>query len=261
MQVDQVLVVANDGGQWDFVLPRQVVLAKQKSNVGLGAAYNIAVRWARTCRSKYLLLLDQDSVPAPGMVAAMRAIFNQPGLIAAAGPLWRDSRTGEDGYFLHLSRWGTYLSTPKAGEIVPVDFLISSGLLISLDAFDDIGTFDEALFIEHVDTDWTTRARAQSYMLYGVADARLDHTFGEASLSNGPPWLRRRVFIYPPERNYYLLRNSIILWWRPYVPWRWIFRDARRTIALMFFYALFVSPRLGRLHAMFRAIRDGIRML
>jgi rhamnosyltransferase len=186
--------------------------------------------------------------------------FQQPGPVAAVGPLWRDSRTGEDGFFVRLVRWGARKYKPAPGEIVPVDFLISSGSLISLAALADIGPFDESLFIEHVDTDWTLRARAKGYRLYGVADARLDHALGEAALTASPLGLRRRFFLYKPERNYYLLRNSVALWRRHYAPWRWVLHDVRRTVLLMVFYGLFVPPRLTRLRSMFRAVRDGLSM-
>jgi rhamnosyltransferase len=259
-QVENFLLVANDGAPWSCELPPNVAVLQQAKNIGLGAAYNLAAGWARQQGATHLLILDQDSVPGSGMVAALIEGFKQPGPIAAAGPLWRDSRTGEDGFFVCLARWGARKYRPLAGEIVPVDFLISSGSLISLAALDDIGPFDESLFIEHVDTDWALRARAKGYRLYGVADARLDHAFGEAVLTASPVGLRRRFFLYKPERNYYLLRNSIALWCRQYAPWRWILHDVRRTILLMAFYGLFVPPRLTRLRSMFRAVRDGLSM-
>jgi rhamnosyltransferase len=258
-QTGDVLIVANDGAPWSCPLPANATLSKQEKNLGLGAAYNFAAKWAQQNGATHLLLLDQDSVAAPGMVEALRRAFKQPGPVAAAGPFWRDSRTGEDGFFVCRARWGTHRYKPATGEIAAVDFLISSGSLISLDALTDIGPFDEKLFIEHVDTDWTLRARAKGYRLYGVAEARLDHAFGEATLT-ASPFGRRRFFLYPPERNYYLLRNSIALWRRPYVPWSWVVRDVGRTIALMLFYALCVPPRHERLHAMFRAVRDGLNL-
>jgi rhamnosyltransferase len=258
-QTDDVLIVANDGALWSCPLPTNATMLKQDKNLGLGAAYNRAADWARERGGRHLLLLDQDSVAAPGMVAALLQAFTQPGPVAAGGPFWRDSRTGEDGFFLRHARWGTRRYKPAAGEIVAVDFLISSGSLISLDALTDIGPFDEKLFIEHVDTDWTLRARAKGYRLYGVADARLDHAFGEATLT-ALPFGRRRLFLYPPERNYYLLRNSIALWHRPYVPWPWVLRDFCRVVVLMLFYVLIVPPRFQRLRAMFRAVRDGAHL-
>jgi rhamnosyltransferase len=260
-QVEALLLVANDGAPWSCQLPVNVALLRQAKNIGLGAAYNLAVRWAGEQGATHLLLLDQDSVPASGMVAALAEGFQQPGPVAAVGPLWRDSRTREDGFFVRLARWGARKYKPGAGETVPVDFLISSGSLISLAALADIGPFDESLFIEHVDTDWALRARAKGYRLYGVADARLDHALGDAALSASPLGLRRRrFFLYKPERNYYLLRNSIALWRRRYAPWGWVIHDVRRTFLIMVFYALFVPPRFARLRSMFRAVRDGLAM-
>jgi rhamnosyltransferase len=259
-QVGAILVIANDGAPWSCPFPPNVMLAKQDVNLGLGAAYNVAAEWARSRGTTHLLLLDQDSVPAPGMVAALLQAFKPPGPVAAVGALWRDRRTGEDGYFIRRKKWGTQRYQPTTGEIVPVDFLISSSSVISLDALAKVGPFDETLFIDHVDTDWALRARDKGYQLYGVAAARLDHAFGEAAVTQWPFGRRRRFSLYPPERNYYLLRNSIILWRRPYVKWRWVLRDFRRTAILMLIYALCVPPRLQRLSLMFKAVRDGLNM-
>jgi rhamnosyltransferase len=258
-QADRIFIIANDGAPWSCPLPANVTLEAQDKNIGLGAAYNLASSWAQKIEATHLLLLDQDSVPANGMVAALLNAFDKPGPVAATGPLWRDRRSGEKGFFLRFSGWGTRKFTPGPGEIVPVDFLISSGSLISLDAWSDIGPFDETLMIDHVDTDWVLRARARAYRLYGVADAGLDHAFGEIAPAVSPSGLRR-LAVYPPERNYYLLRNSIALWRRAYVPWRWILRDGRRTVGLMLYYAFCLPPRLVRLRLMVRAVRDGLNL-
>lgn len=259
-QVDHVLLVANDGGPWSCPMPENATIARQSTNLGLGAAYNLAAEWALERGATHLLLLDQDSVPAPGMVVALLKTFARGEPVAAAGPLWRDSRTGADGFFVCFGRYGIRKLKPLADEIARVDFLISSGSLVSLDAMIDIGMFDEKLFIEHVDTDWALRARAKGYRLYGVASARLDHGFGEATLTAGALGLRRQFFLYPPARNYYLVRNSIALWRRPYAPWQWVWHDVRRTVVLMLFYVLFVPPRLKRLRCIAQAIRDARRL-
>ncbi len=259
-QVDHVLLVANDGAPWSCPIPDNATIARQSKNLGLGAAYNLAAKWAQQRDATHVLLLDQDSVAAPGMIAALLEAFKQSGPVAAAGPLWRDSRTGEDGFFVRLKRCGVRKFRPTTREIVAVDFLISSGSLMLLDALAAIGPFDEAFFIEHVDTDWALRARAQGYRLYGVASARLDHGFGEATMTAGVLGLRRQFFLYPPARNYYLVRNSIALWRRPYAPWQWVWHDVRRTVVLMLFYVLFVPPRLKRLRCIAQAIRDARRL-
>lgn len=257
-QVEKVLLVVNDEGDWTCALPNNVVVDRQQKNVGLGAAYNMAASWARAESASHLLLLDQDSVAAADMVEKLRAALASDSQAAAAGPLWRDRRNGRDGFSVRLGRFGVHKYQPRANETVAVDFLISSGSLISLDALSAIGDFDAGLFIEHVDTDWSLRARAKGYKLLGVAAAHLAHAIGEKVLTSSALTGRRVFFYYPPERQYYLLRNSLILWRKPYAPWVWVLHDVRRVFLLMSYYVIFLPPRVPRLRAMIRAIRDGI---
>lgn len=258
-QVGRVLVIVNDGSELSCAVPPNAVVLRQSSNIGLGVAYNVAARWARESGGKWLLLLDQDSVAAPDMVEKLaRALWADP-QAAAAGPLWYDSRTGQDGFFVQLTRWGAHqvsLRGPIQDQgAVAVDFLISSGSLISLDAMEEIGSFDEYFFIEHVDTDWALRARAKHYRIYGVPSARLEHSLGERTQTL---FFGRRAFLHSPARQYYLVRNAILLWWRPYAPWAWVLYDIRRTGLLMVYYLLFEAPRFERFKLMMRGMRDGL---
>lgn len=257
-QVASVLLVVNDSGDWTCALPDNVIVDRQKENVGLGAAYNIAASWARAEGASHLLLFDQDSVAAADMVEKLMAALKRDPQAAAAGPLWQDRRSGHDGFFVRLGRFGAHKYQPRADETVEVDFLISSGSLISLDALAAIGDFDAGLFIDHIDTDWSLRARTKGYRLLGVAAARLDHAMGEKAVTGSALTGRRTFFHYPPERQYYLLRNSLILWRRPYAPWSWVLHDMRRTFLLMSYHLICLPPRLPRLRAMIRAIRDGL---
>lgn len=256
-QVSRLLLLANDGVAPALALPNNAELLVQERNVGLGKAYNLAVDWARANEATHLLLLDQDSVPENDMVVKLGEAFSETDRVAAAGPLWRDARTGEMGHFVRLTRWGAIKVQAPIAAIIPVDFLISSGTVISLREIELIGPFDETFFIEHVDTDWCLRARAMGYTLLGVATAKLDHAFGEATLTAPLLGGGRRFFLYPAERQYYLVRNSIALWHRPYAPIEWIMHDIRRTVALLCWHVLFVPPRWTRLKCMWRGICDG----
>ena len=258
-QVGRLLVVVNDDGHWVCAMPPNATVLRSHANIGLGAAYNLAANQAREWGATHLLLLDQDSVAAPDMVDKLaRALSSDKGA-AAAGPLWRDSRSGQDGFFVRLSRYGAQRvplqSTLQDHAPVEVDFLISSGSLISLAAIAETGPFDEFLFIEHVDTDWSLRARARNLRLYGVPAARLDHSLGERTHAT---FLGRRAFIHAPLRQYYLVRNAVLLWRRPHAPWKWILHDVRRTALLMSYYLIFHTPRLERLKCMIRGVRDGL---
>ena len=259
-QVAHILMIVNDDGAWSCAMPANLVVEQPGANIGLGAAYNLAARRAREWNATRLLLLDQDSVAAPDMVEKLAHALSADARAAAVGPLWYDSRTGRDGFFVQLSgcrtRHVSLQGPPETHAPVSVDFLISSGSLTSLDMFDDIGPFDEYFFIEHVDTDWSLRARAGDYRLYGVPAARLAHNLGERTQAS---FFGKRAFLHAPMRQYYLLRNAILLWRRPYAPWCWVLHDVRRMALLMIYYLLFQPPRLARLMWMMRGVRDSLR--
>jgi len=252
--VSKIVVINNDQGDWAGKLDATVLLHTPSTNIGLGAAYNLGAGIARMQGAAYLLLLDQDSVPDRNMVQLLLREYEVRENAAAVGPLWKDPRTGKAGVF--STRFGSR-HVPCPGEVLEVAFLISSGSLISLSAFTEIGPFDEHLFIEHVDTDWSLRARAKGYRLYGVADAVMQHTIGEgviAALGSG-----RTVYQYPPERTYYLTRNSIRLWRRPYATWRWRLFDAWRLLQLLILYLVFTSHRRERFLSILDGVRDAFR--
>lgn len=253
--VSKIVLVNNDRGIWPAGIKSPVFLHTPGKNIGLAAAYNFGAEFARGEAATHLLLLDQDSVPAPGMVSQLLAQFlTQKRLIGAVGPLWKDSRTGEAGGF--SVRFGKVI-IPKPDEVLRVEFLISSGSLISLAALSEVGPFDDRLFIEHVDTDWALRATKKGFALYGVAAAVLEHTIGDAVFVL--PGSGRRVFIYPPERTYYLVRNSIRLWCRPYATWRWRLFDVWRLCRLIMLYLLFAPDRGGRIKSILQGVRDTFR--
>ncbi|MET5116689.1 glycosyltransferase family 2 protein, partial [Burkholderia pseudomallei] len=54
-------------------------------------------------------------------------------------------------------------------------FLISSGSVISRGANARLGRFDEALFIDHVDTEYCLRAQAHNVPLYVEPSLVLNH--------------------------------------------------------------------------------------
>jgi rhamnosyltransferase len=249
--VERVIVVNNDGGNWSHKLPEPTVVYTPPKNIGLAAAYNYGAEQARKSGATHVLLLDQDSVPAAGMVQRLLEPYSKGGRIGGVGPIWKDPRSGQVGGF--TVAFGTN-RVPESGETLTVDFLISSGSLIVLSALEELGPFDETLFIEHVDTEWALRAKAKGFSLYGVAGAVLEHTIGDAAIAL--PYTNRKLFLYPPERTYYLVRNSVRLWFRPYATWRWRLADFRRLGALLVLHLIFAPDRAKRSKMIAYGLRD-----
>ena len=79
-------------------------------NRGIGAAQNAGIAVARQHGSRYVLLLDHDSIPEAGMVATLRAAIESQSAgsppVAAAGPRYADARQTTNPYpFVQLEEF------------------------------------------------------------------------------------------------------------------------------------------------------------
>lgn len=237
-------------------------LIENRRNLGLARAQNQGIAYALDSASDYVLLLDHDSVPANDMVGRLVAALESQEAsgekLAAAGPVFVDTRSGSESKFVRLGISGrVQVPCRDAGpERLQVDLLISSGMLIRASALRDIGMMDESLFIDHVDTEWCLRARARSYGLLGVCNAKMTHRLGDKP---APSILGRRFFVRSPVRHYFFLRNSLLLYRRPYVPSAWKISDALRLLPLTAAAVLFCAPRGRQLKAIVHGFVDGIR--
>ena len=232
-------------------------------NGGIASGFNVGVEEARKQGAEFVLLLDHDSVPAAGMVHKLCAGHLQAqsrcaaNMVAAVGSRIVDVRDAHEIPFIRLGWFrNEHIRRADSQEnIVACDLLISSGTLVSIDAFDKIGRFDETLFIDNVDLEWCCRARARGFLLFGVCDAQLDHRLGDQ---------RRVVFdrlvlvVHSPLRMYYQTRNRILLYRRGYMPLKWKLKDNLRMVARFAAIMLFVAPRLEYLRMTALAIRDGV---
>ena len=279
-QVDSLVVVDN-GSEPALVaelagivtrLSGETELIELGENTGIAAAQNLGIAWARERRAGMVLLSDQDSIPAPDMVARLvaglaaaqeetgsGAVPGRPGRVAAVGPVTVDERAEGTTLLFEDRRWGPRRApVPESdGALVPVSFLIASGCLITMEALDAVGPMNEAWFIDHIDLEWGLRARRAHFSLFGVAGASLGHHLGDRMTRI--PGRERAVHIHSPVRNYYMARNTLLLmgsgllprtWWWGYL--FWIGKYAA-------FYAFACRPRLKRARLLLRGLLDGLR--
>lgn len=243
-------------------LKARLSLVQMSSNMGLGAAQNKGIQLALEDGASHVLILDQDSEPMPDMVDHLLAACDHlqaRGIpVAAAAPAYADSAGGPASGFVRLGWLDFKKQTVLPDQqVVEADFVISSGSLIPVSVFDDIGLMDESLFIDHVDTEWCLRAQSRGYRLFGVPSARMVHTLGDHRTRIW--FLRwRNVPYHSPFRYYYILRNSLLMQRRPYMPLKWRVAEALRCIRMFFFYGLF-APRRGEcVRMMLKGIGHGL---
>ncbi len=269
-------------------------LVPMDRNAGVAAAQNAGIATAREAGCESVLLSDDDSLPPPDLVArlheAMDRALASGRRVAAVGPVARDSRArGEPLVFVDTTfgprrapgleaedgvggqtgegpaggkpAGGGPAGGGRAGRgAAPISaaFLLASCCLIRMQAIADVGPMREDLFIDHVDLEWGLRARRAGWELLVVPELEIGHRLGERVLH--PRVLGgRRVHVHAPLRNYYLVRNTLLLagsglmppLWRAGYLW-WIAKYALFNVA-------FVAPRGQRLRMVVRAVLDGLR--
>jgi rhamnosyltransferase len=265
-QVDTVVYFDNGGGA-DALRTTAITedagvrLLGGGRNVGLATALNLAL--LSLGDSGHALLLDQDSIPAPGLVSTLLRGFTAPHdtkrPVVAIGPAIVDEIEGKPEYFTRLRIFRNRRinsAADAATEFFDVDFLITSGTLIDLALLPSAGLNDESLFIDCVDFDWSFRATSRGFALLATFSTTLSHRRGD-DLVRAPGGLPIRI--HSPARLYYMHRNRVRLYRRSYVPLAWKVHDVGRLVVKLGLLMLFVPQRLARLSAALRGIADGLR--
>jgi rhamnosyltransferase len=103
-------------------------------------------------------------------------------------------------------------SREAAGLYNEVDHLITSGTLVNLRLFDEIGGFDENLFIDLVDVEFSIRAKKAGFRIIKFNEIIFAHNIGKkvkrASIKS-LFLVRKHKEIHSAIRCYYMLRNSL----------------------------------------------------
>ena len=265
-QADRVLIVDN-GSAPDALARMQswvdgygVNLIELGENRGIAAAHNAGIRHAMANAFAYVLLLDHDSRLRPDCVAELRRAsehLTRSGVkVAAVGPEFHDETTGRRAPFRRYSRWGfRNIVAADRSDVIETSVLISSGSLISCASLQSIGMMDENLFIDGVDWEWCFRAAARGYLLFGIAAAAMDHSFGDS----GVRVLWRTIPLHSALRHYYVYRNTVLMCSMPQVPASWKWHFSLQLAGRFAIYMLLAPRRAERLRMVWRGLCDGLR--
>lgn len=267
----RVVVVDNGSARADIGEIAQLLskrtgarLLGNELNTGLAAAINQGAAALKDEQVEFLLLLDQDSIPQPGALAALRDGFLEleaaGETVGCVGPRLLDPASGlEHGFHaMRGLRWIRVFPRPGGARFVPCANLNGSGTLVRANLFEHMGGLDEELFIDHVDTDWSFRVLDAGFGLFGIPGAAFHHSMGERGIRFW--FMGWRVWpVRSPQRHYFLFRNSMTLMRRPYVPAVWKCWAIAKLAATLLGHAVFDARRLAQASHMLRGLRDGLR--
>jgi rhamnosyltransferase len=234
----------------------ELVILQPGLNRGLGAAYDAFLELAQDRESEFLLLLDQDSQPAPGMVpqlaAAHRRLACAGERVAVVGPQPVDP----DGRDMRLS---PLPCTPQGLAAAPLRrsrFVMSSGSLIRVDAARAIGGFRSDYFIDAIDIEWCMRAAARGFSVFVAEHVRMGHRLGRGVVRLPFGLL---LTDQPPKRLYTYVRNQLSMMRLKHVP---LAHKLKTAITMPIRMAAYLKRnRFSRecRAALFNGVVDGLR--
>jgi len=219
-------------------------------NMGIAKALNQICDNATAMGASWVLTLDQDSVCSPKLIEHY-LLYADVGSVASMTCLMKNR---SDSFTFEKESWD--------GEFQYVDSAITSGNYISLEAWRRIGRFDENLFIDKVDTDFSLRLKLNDYKQIKVNYIGLLHEIGENAADHNLFGKHFVVFNHSPFRNYHLIRNQIYFARKHEraMGKKWAKRVKRTSWTRIIVYLLYEDRKWQRVRAWVRGLRDGYAM-
>jgi rhamnosyltransferase len=240
---------------------QNVTVIKLERNLGLATAQNIGMRKAfEDAGTSFIFLLDHDSCPGAeslNLLADFAAATIEDETIGLLGMLpVEEGSTGED---VHVT---DAISEPilRCGTLItPAMTIMASGSLIRRSTLECHGLFDDDLFIDDIDHDYSLKLHCAGLKNYVVNKAVLIHNLGERIEINFLGKVRRITW-HSPFRRYYITRNAIWMWRRYF--WRLpgytladacqIFKDTFKVLVLD------SKHRQANTRAVLKGLKDGL---
>ena len=182
----------------------------------LARAQNMGIEAALAGGARWVLLLDDDSLPAEDYVAQLLKAAHGP-LAKARPPVamlggYIEEQAFHQEPYSYKTAWGLlfrrcYFDGPV---IQDVWFVPASGTLIDAAYLRSGARMDEEFAIYNVDTDFCLAARRAGYQIATVRDARLQHRYGNRRVNA----LGISTTNHSARMRYYMFRNRKRLWWR-----------------------------------------------
>ncbi|MFA7554987.1 MAG: glycosyltransferase family 2 protein [Spongiibacteraceae bacterium] len=258
-QLTKVVLVNNSSETLSTLLNNEsVIILNQSSNIGVASAFNLGFQYAIDHGISYVLLMDQDSVVSANMVSGLLGHYvgdyKQPQALAAVGPFHKDIRTGDAAKFIRCNKFYISKILPNGFESIECDFIISSGSLVPVSVFNDVGPMLDDLFIDCVDIEWCFRARSKGYMILGSKFSSMGHRIGDDQLN----FLGKKITMHQPIRHYYFYRNLFFLLRKSYIPMIWRVQTVFKSLLQMVIFSTLTSQRIEHFKMIVKGAYHGL---
>lgn len=165
-------------------------------NQGIAKRLNQAIEYAVQKGDKHLLMIDQDSSFQNGDINKYIGYISENKLEKVA-------------------QFGVNCQpafTPISNTPEKAISLITSGSVLVINCIQQIGMFDENLFIDFVDTEFSHRITNKGYINLQFTNIVLNHSIGSRVEGRSLVTFKKSLrIIHSPIRVYYIIRNGLYL--------------------------------------------------
>lgn len=206
-----------------------VTFIRMGGNAGLARAYNAGVRAARGLNVRFVLFLDQDSHLLPGAVASsLRKYVEVEPLLPVGAVCCQNVELVQVSLPVDLllsrvkakraAKSEMRIERTRIEGLVEISLFTNSGTIVPLANLERVGPFNERLFLDSIDYDYSLRLSRAGFRLFEVVGAHVLHHQGRP--------LTRRILVwavelrtYPALRSFYIVRDTLVFarqWFRRY---------------------------------------------
>jgi len=253
-QTEALVAVDNSDNRVGWKLPigcgSKIHLIRNDENLGIAAALNQGVDWAEQKGFEFALLFDQDSKPMPGMADMLVQVYR-----SCRSRQHRQILLGSN-YYNGLAKIQFPCRTGETWR--KVKMIITSGTLLPLNVYRQVGPFREEFFIDAVDTDYCLRAANCGVEVLRVCEPLMWHAIGNLS-SRRLVWKQTAVSNHTARRRYYIARNNLILvreYWQQEP--KWALRKIWYLIKTFLLICLFEDGKRMKLLEFCRGVKEGV---
>lgn len=265
--IQEILIVDNNSKNLEEIVAlidnntnAKISLIRNQINEGIGKALNQAVIYAGQHGYQWLLTLDQDSICDVNYISPMLLdlLLDDVGIVY---PTVIDKRqiNIENKNKNLLESWTCNFKLRICNFLcnTKIDTPITSGSLMNVRALNQVGRYDEYMFIDGVDFDIALKLQKAHYRIVHSRTSILEHQLGN-------PCTRKlwRVTInasgHSQKRVYYMTRNACYLLRRYRLfALKWCIANLGRAILCGLKNAIVSQRYKDYFYAMYRGIIDG----
>jgi len=180
-------------------ISNKVIFTHFGQNEGIAKRLNQAIEYSVQNGEKHLLMMDQDSS------------FKD-------GDFYKYAEYISNNSLPNVAQFGVNCQpdfTPISTNPEKVISLITSGSVLTIDYIQQIGMFDENLFIDFVDTEFSHRVTNKGCVNLQFTNIVLNHSIGTRVEGRSLVTFKKSLrIIHSPIRVYYIIRNGLYLLFR-----------------------------------------------